>query len=403
MLKPRIPKEEFVARVRGVQEAMAERGLELCFVYGDEYRREHIRYLSNYWPIFERAGMMIPREGAPVLLAGPECERVAHEMSAWDDIRIVREFSCVTVPTEIDYPLSSFTSFRDVFNDLGGRKKVSTIGMVGRDAMDVPTFSSIMGAFGDAAIVDAGEVLTRLRLIKSMAEIECLGEAARVADRAYEALVAACVPGRTELYAAGAAEHTARLEGAEAVPFIVFGSGERGNTIVGRPTQKLIEDGDTIMAALAVQYEGYIATVSFPFVAGREPDDRQRRVIDALVRAEEAAMPRLGPGLPAREFVKAVRNHFRASNLAQYDVYPPLHGCGCAEAESPYPDEASDFEFEPGMTVNVDISLFGHPAGGNRIEEGFVVTSSGVRAMSPLVRRLCWEWLEAHNRPESAD
>ena len=148
-----------------------------------------------------------------------------------------------------------------------------------------------------------------------------------------------------------------------------------------------------VMAALAVMYEGYITSVEWPFVAGAEPTPAQYHFIDALVRAEEKALPCLKPHAPAREFVHAVKEHFRSQGLGQYDLYPPMHGCGLAEAESPYPDEHSPLMYEPGMTVNTDISLFGHPeAGSNRIEEGFIVTETGYEPMSSLVRRLSAEW-----------
>ena len=54
-----IPKSEFNERVRKVQDAMKKNHLDGLFVYGDEYRRENLRYLSNFWPIFERGAFCI--------------------------------------------------------------------------------------------------------------------------------------------------------------------------------------------------------------------------------------------------------------------------------------------------------------------------------------------------------
>ena len=81
--------------------------------------------------------------------------------------------------------------------------------------------------------------------------------------------------------------------------------------------------------------------------------------------------------------------------MTEYDLYPPLHGCGLAEAESPYPDENSTAIFEAGMTVNTDVSLFGHPHGSNRIEESLLVTETGYESMSKLVRQLSNNWKTA--------
>ena len=40
------------------------------------------------------------------------------------------------------------------------------------------------------------------------------------------------------------------------------------------------------------------------------------------------------------------------------------------------------------MCVNSDISIWGHPAGSNRIEEGFVITENGPETITPLIREL---------------
>ena len=391
-----LPKTEFGQRISRIRKEMQKENLDAVLVYGDEYRREYIRYVSNYWPIFERAMLVIPRKGEPILLGAPECEKVAGEMSVWKDIRNVKDFTCVTVPDQIDYSLAKFSSFQQIYRELKRKEVLKRIGLVGLNAIAATVYESIKSAFHDVETVNFENTLNRMRLIKNAAEIACLNKAAEIADTGYRALMKACVPGATEVAVAAAGEFAARKAGAEYIPFLVFGSGRRTHTIVGRATEKVISDGDMIMASLAVQYQGYIATVEFPFVAGRM-SERQRVLIDTLVTAENNALHLLKAGVPAREFVRKVKQHFRDHNLAQYDVYPPLHGCGCAEAESPYPDEKSTITFEENMTVNTDISLFGHPAGYNRIEEGFVITKNGPRPMSKLVRKLCKEWLQGGN------
>lgn len=56
MRKICIPKEEFQQRICNLREKMKAENLDILFVYGDEYRKENLRYVSNYWPIFERGG-----------------------------------------------------------------------------------------------------------------------------------------------------------------------------------------------------------------------------------------------------------------------------------------------------------------------------------------------------------
>ena len=392
MQKICIPKEEFQQRIDQIKEYMTKEKLDVILVYGDEYRKENLRYVSNYWPIFERGALLITIEGEPIVLCAPEGEQVAREMSVWPDVRLVPDFLCVTVPDEIEYPLAKFTSFKSLAAELRSRTGLSRLGIAGMDAMSEALLHNIREAFG-CQVVDSNEILFDLRKTKSENEIACLREAARIAEAGFRAMMDADLVGKTERYAAGIAEGTARKEGAEAIIFTVFGSGERSARIVGRAENKVIEDGDMLMCAMAVQYEGYVATCELPFAVGHYSEET-RYVLDVLIHAAAAGLPYLKAGVPMKDFVCAVRNYFRDAGLSEYDVYPPLHGIGCAEAESPYPDEKTEDVFREGMTVNTDISLFGLPGGSNRIEEGFVITGDGAESLFPSMRVYYEEWLK---------
>ena len=137
----------------------------------------------------------------------------------------------------------------------------------------------------------------------------------------------------------------------------------------------------------------FVSTYNLPFAVGNCSEET-KRVIDVLIHASAAGLPYLKGGEPMKNFVSAVRNYFREAGLAEYDVYPPLHGIGCAEAESPYPDENTEAVFTPGMCVNTDISLFGLAGGSNRIEEGFVITENGAESLFPFMRSYYENWLK---------
>ena len=390
MEKIKISLKEFENRIQRLKKKMEEQEMDALFVYGDEYRKENLRYMSNYWPIFERGGLLVGKNTDPIVLCAPEGEEVAKEMSVWTYIRLLPDFLCVTVPDEIEYPLAHYSSFQKLAQEIREKGELKKLGIVGKDAMSVDLYHSIETAF-EAEIVNCNDFLYELRKEKSPDEVACLKEAARIADIGFKAMMQSDLIGMTELEAAGIAEAAARKAGAEHIIFQIFGSGERTHRIVGRPTDKVIEDGDMIMCALAVQYEGYVATCEMPFAVGNYSKET-KKVIDVLVRALKAGIPYLKAGVPMKQFVQAVKNVYKEEGLSKYDVYPPLHGIGCAEAESPYPDENTEAVFREGMTVNTDISLFGMPGGSNRIEEGFVITKEGAESLSPFINACCKEW-----------
>lgn len=381
-----IPKAEFEERIQRLQQAMDRAGIDGVMVYGDEYRKENLRYVSNFWPIFERGACFVPKHGTPILAGAPEGEAYAREMAVWEDIRNLKEFFCVSVAEDIDYPLASLSSFAEILGEVldGGTR----LGLVGLWDMPAPIMERLRDSVPGLEITDASELINELRVTKTAAEIACLREAGRQGCVGYEQLMAHALPGNTERMAAGAAEGAARMAGAEDINFMVFGSGRRADTIIGRATEKIIEDGDMIMAAMAVQYEGYVATVEFPFVAGAMSEG-QREFLGALFEAANVQLAYLKDNAISGEMVRAVKKVFKKRGLEKYDVYPPMHGIGLAEAESPYPDEKAEYPLRAGMCVNSDISLFGHPDGSNRIEEGFVIRADGPESLTPLIRKLC--------------
>jgi Xaa-Pro aminopeptidase len=386
----KIGKLEFEKRIDRIRADLVKHDLSGLIVYGDEYRKENLRYVSNFWPIFERGICFIGLEGNPIVAGAPEGELYAKEMCVWDDLRNIKELACVSVPEEIQYPNAVFSNFNEILNEIlrGG----THLGVVGTFDLPGPIRERLVASRVDLELVAADSILADARMRKSEAEIECLRHAGEIACTGYKELMATAVPGNSELFAAGKAEGAARSAGAEAITFHVFGSGDRTNTVIGRPTEKVIVDGDMIMSSLAVQYEGYVSTVEFPFVAGH-PSSDQRKILNVLFEAANVQRDYLRPDMPAAQMVRAVQEVFAKHDMQKFDLYPPMHGIGLAEAESPYPNEDVTYSFEAGMCLNSDISLFGHTGGSNRIEEGFLITDNGSDSLTPLIRHLCEEYI----------
>jgi Xaa-Pro aminopeptidase len=388
-------KAEYVKRLESVRNKMKEDGVDLFVIYGDEFRRENLRYMTNYWPIFERGLLLVPLNRDPILLVSPECEHIARNDSIWQDIRLIRDVGMSYVPEEVDFTNVQFTTMGDVYQEVLADAKVRVY-IAGLDAMCKDLYDRIVHSLGDRAeILNGDPILYAMRRIKSPLEIEALKKAWEICDIGYKAVLDADIVGLTEIQAAAIAEKAARDAGAESIIFALLTAGEqRTNIVVGRASEHRIKRGDMIMFALAVQYEGYIASDEWPFVAGAEPTEAQMKVIRSLVKAEDLGVKAIGNGVPQGSVVKMIREFFAENGLEQYDLYPPMHGNGLAEAESPYPDEKTTEPFLAGMGINFDVSLFGIPGvGSNRIEEGFIITEDDPLVLSQLISSLREEFL----------
>src|SRR5215471_6789732 len=66
--KTDLPMTAFEARLARARIALTARGLPALIVYSDVCKSDHARYLSNFMPYWNRALLVIPMEGKPVLL-----------------------------------------------------------------------------------------------------------------------------------------------------------------------------------------------------------------------------------------------------------------------------------------------------------------------------------------------
>ena len=316
-----IPFSEYVERISRLRKIMEAENVDILLVYGDEYRREHLRYVSNYWPIFERGMLAIGQTGDPILLVAPECMQYSMEMSPWTDIRIIHEMEMAYVSDQIEYTSDkAFTNLEAVFSEILKGRTPKRVMVCGIDAMSSITLDAIKRGSCGAEVINGDQVIYGMRLIKSPAEVKLLEKAWQICDVGYKAILDTDLVGLTERQAAAIGEMAAREAGAEAVVFTIMASGERTNTIIGRATERVIHQGDMVMCALAVQYEGYIASDEWPFVAGGKPTLDQLDLIRHLIVAENIGIQMIHDGVIAGQVVAKIRDYFHANGLTKYDL-----------------------------------------------------------------------------------
>ena len=60
MADPMFPDSEYHTRWRRIQERIRAKGLDVLIAHSNEADFANVRYLSEYWPIFETAGVVMP-------------------------------------------------------------------------------------------------------------------------------------------------------------------------------------------------------------------------------------------------------------------------------------------------------------------------------------------------------
>jgi Xaa-Pro aminopeptidase len=377
--------KEHARRTELVRTILREKDLDIAIVYYDEFNVANGWYLTAWCPQFESGAVMVPREGEPMILGGPESEPFAKQDSA---IRATRNLPVFMVPDE-EYPNAVIISFAELFAEIGAAKGIRRIGMVGADQMPVSVHRQIADNCAGVELVDITDEFLRLRVRKSPWEIDRIREAFGMAWLSYEAMAAKVAPGAREYEVAAAGETAARQAGASSFAFkTIVGSGARANAVVPTAMDKVMADGETVMLGIAPRSKGYSGVFGHTLPVGGKYGPAQAEALRHMKEVFVLTRDMLKPGVSGREIDAPGRAYYKKHGLMRYLVCPFAHTIGLMEAEAPFFGPSSDDVLRPGMAVCIDVSFFGHPElNGVRIETGFEITEKGAVPFSPEMER----------------
>lgn len=378
----KLPDSEFSDRHERVRALLADKALDAAFVYYDELRCAAGWFLCGWTPQFESGAVIVPAQGEPAILGGPESEPFAHL-----DSRVVKKtFNCTIfmVPEE-EYPPAVIHSLPEALQEIVGTVP-RRLGCVGLSAIPYGVVEALRSELPGVELVDITPEFEALRVIKTPAEIEVIREAFKINDEAYFALKAEIAPGVPEYVAAGAAEGRARSLGAERLGFrTIVASGPRAAGVVATAGDRVMQEGEHVLVGFSSKLDGYATASGNVFPVGEVAPERQAIHHD-LVEAFKIAREQLKPGPLGREIDVPVREYLEARGYAPYLLVPFFHTMGLNEADAPFFSPASDVALAEDMIVAIDVSLFGHPdMPGGRVETVYRITADGAEALSPRV------------------
>jgi len=380
----KIPLPEFKRRQVEAQRLMKARGLDGLLVHSDEAEFANVRYFSDYWPIFESAGVFIPAKGAPTLLIGPESATFARDHSV---IPAIKKILYYREAAEPDYPNIPLDSFKEIFNSANSGRGVKKLGIAGYTAMSVSVFDAVRAALPAAKIVKADDLVYQMRMIKSKPEIAILREAFRVSELAMDAVLKRIKPGMTELQVVGIAQEAFYRHGAEyeAHPTYVL-AGINSSHAIGRPGHRVIKKGDLVQLNIGARVGGYSPSVGLPICMGKMPA-KMRDLVSFGLEAHLKTMEWMKAGVPAGQVANNFFDYVKGRGYSDYALYGPCHGLGMHEVERPWMETTSTYPLLENMTFQVDTFLYGRQYG-LRWETGTRITKTGVEEFSKRFRKI---------------
>jgi len=369
-LRTRIRKREYRQRWEMVQSAMLDREIDLVYACGSELDRSDAAWLAGVFdPIIERYGVMVPKEGAPAILAGSEGGHVLEEAAdrSGAEIYLLREFQI----SDEEYRHAHFTSLEKVLESMGAEDADRVAIASSPEFLPLSQYELLKSRFGDGVVFD--NVLQPLKYEKTHAELRVCGQANVIADAAMRAMIAALEPGVTELEVAGIGDFVMKELGAGRTGFpTIVTAGERNYTVIGPATNNVIEEDDMVSLGLSPTFNGYHGVVRRTVKVGDPTRDQERFldsvedlyrvVIDATAEAAEHDLPAKHIDQAGKEFLSKLElSTVEGSLETPLEPYTFIHNTGCSECQEGFGAVTphSDHPLGHSLALMIDIALLG--------------------------------------------
>jgi Xaa-Pro aminopeptidase len=268
-----------------------------------------------------------------------------------------------------------------------GRKKL-VMGIEG-DHLTVASRALLMRTLSSRVrLCHTAGAVERLRMLKDPEELAQIRAAARVGASLFEVALRKARPGVTEVALAAEMEYAARRAGAEGMSFsTIVAAGPRSALPHAHPSTARVPRNGFVLFDFGVILAGYCSDMTRTICVGR-PTAAARRLYQAVLEAQLAAIAAVRPGVAVGEVDRAARSVLRGAGLARYFTHSTGHGVGLEIHEVPRVAAGQQERLQPGMVITVEPGVYLAKRGGVRIEDMVVVTGSGCEVLTSTSKEL---------------
>ena len=375
------PREEYEARLARAQALMQAQNIDALLITAEAnyfYFTGHRTH--SPWSTFTRPHVaVLTRDGGAAMIVHCFTRPEAESRSFVAD---VREYGSLVE--------DAAPQIKQALSDMGLASAVigCELGYEQRLGLPMRAWEQIVSAFPRAKFVDASELLWRLRVVKSEAEVERLRKACQATSRAFEACYSQAREGWTEEQVAVVMSKAMLDAGAEAPGFNIICSGKDDyQRISARPTGRALRKGDMLWVDASAVFDGYWSDFCRAAVPGG-PSPEQVRLQRIAHEATMAAMEAIKPGVPVSMIAETCARQLgkHGFNLT-FDAGRCGHGLGLMSTEPPHVATYDPTILEEGMVITVEPGIV-NEEGVFCIEENVAVTKDGFEVLSGASREI---------------
>lgn len=257
-------------------------------------------------------------------------------------------------------------------------------GLIGLEMLrtPVPFFNRLVELLPEARFESADDMLRRLRMIKTMEEIETMSTGARLTDDGVWKGLHAAKAGDTELQVSHKIISSILENGCQFVPSLLLGVRE-GARALGGASDRELRPGDILRLDLNTLYGNLYCDMGRMAVVG-EPNAEQTRAYRDQVELNMRIIEFMRPGRTCSEVHAFYVEQAERMNLERW-IYPYIgigHAIGVNNDEYPKLNAADQTVLEPGMILDLEPDTIGPEGEIFHYENMLLVTTEGVEVLT---------------------
>ena len=237
-------------------------------------------------------------------------------------------------------------------------------------------------------LVPATELLWTLRAVKDQAELECMIQAQRIAEKALADILGEIRPGVTEKEIAALLLYKMLHYGAEDKSFDpIVVSGPNGSLPHGVPSEKPIQAGEFVTMDFGCKFGGYCSDMTRTVAVGHVTEEMET-VYNTVLKAQLAGIAAAKAGVTGAAVDGAARQVIADAGYGPYFGHSFGHSVGVEIHENPNATPSNSKPLPAGVVISAEPGIYLPGKLGVRIEDVIVITEQGCQDITLAPKEL---------------
>lgn len=264
---------------------------------------------------------------------------------------------------------------------------------------DLEYYDKVKERIPGVKVENSSRYLESMRMIKTHMEITAIEMAIQVTYEGLTELLASIKPGVKEFQLDGILEESFKKRGAQYMAFSpIVGAGEETTILHYEKRNQALTAGQLLLLDVGAEWDHYASDITRTLPIDGKFSAEQARIYDIVLKAQNAAIAAIKPGITLREIDDIARDIIRQAGYADDFIHSTSHHLGLAvhDLSDPW------MPLAPGMVITVEPGIYLPDLEiGVRIEDDILVTEKGHKILSaqvPRERTAVEAWLAGERR-----